>query len=384
MNDTAMHTPSPLPGLPHATLMQRALDLAEQAMFRTSPNPRVGCVIVDAQGRVLGEGATQPAGQAHAEVMALRDAAARGHSVQGATAYVTLEPCAHTGRTGPCCVALGNAGIAAVHAAMLDPNPRVAGQGVGYLRSQGVQVQVGEGAQRARELNLGFFSRMVRGRPWVRMKVATSLDGKTALPNGESQWITGAAARADGQVWRARACAILTGVGTVLSDDPRLNVRSISTPRQPKLVIADSRLRTPADAALFDVDRKVYIYTTPQGLAHTARADALRARGAELISLPAADGRVDLRALIHDLGQREINELHVEAGQLLNGALWEAGMVDELLHYVAPALLGPGAELARLPALPMLAQRVPLQFHSCTQVGEDLRLLVRVQGADAF
>jgi diaminohydroxyphosphoribosylaminopyrimidine deaminase/5-amino-6-(5-phosphoribosylamino)uracil reductase len=361
--------------------MDRALDLAEQALYRTSPNPRVGCVLVDAQGQVIGEGATQRAGGPHAEVMALRDAQARGHAALGATAYVTLEPCAHTGRTGPCCVALAQAGVAKVYAALLDPNPSVAGQGVAYLRSQGVEVEVGLGAERARELNLGFLSRMVRGQPWVRMKAATSLDGKTALPNGVSQWITGEAARNDGQQWRARACAILTGVGTVLADNPRLDVRSMVTERQPRLVIADSQLRTPPGAALFAAERQVLIYTTR---ADMPQAAALQQRGAVLVEMSDAQGRVDIPAMLRDLARREVNELHVEAGAVFNGALLASGMLDELLLYLAPSLLGMGADMAQWGPLTDLAQRVPLGFQDVRQVGADLRVLARVPGRDRF
>lgn len=364
-----------------AAWMDRALALAEQALYRTSPNPRVGCVLVDAQGQVIGEGSTQRAGGPHAEVMALRDAAARGHAVKGATAYVTLEPCAHTGRTGPCCVALSDAGVARVVVALLDPNPRVAGQGVAHLRAHGIDVDIGLGAARARALNLGFLSRMVRGQPWVRMKAATSLDGKTALPNGQSQWITGAAAREDGQTWRARACAILTGVGTVLADNPRLDVRSMSTERQPRLVIADSQLRTPPNAALFAADRQVLIYTAQ---AQGPRAAALQARGALLVEMPDAQGRVDVAAMLRDLGRREVNELHVEAGAVLNGAVIASGMLDELLLYLAPSLLGLGADMAQWGPLTDLGQRVPLAFQEVARVGDDLRVLARVPGRDTF
>lgn len=364
-----------------AVWMAKALEQARSAMYRTSPNPRVGCVLVNPQGQVIGEGATQKAGGPHAEVMALRNAAERGHTVKGATAYVTLEPCAHTGRTGPCCVALSDAGVARVVVALLDPNPRVAGQGVAHLRAHGIAVEVGQGAAQARELNLGFLSRMVRGQPWVRMKAATSLDGKTALPNGQSQWITGAAAREDGQTWRARACAILTGVGTVLADNPRLDVRSMPTERQPRLVIADSQLRTPPDAALFAADRQVLIYTTQ---AQGQRAAALQARGAVLVEMPDAQGRVDVAAMLRDLAQREVNELHVEAGAVLNGAVIASCMLDELLLYLAPSLLGPGADMAQWGPLTDLAQRVPLAFQDVVRVGDDLRVLARVPGCDAF
>src|SRR3954467_2049908 len=262
----------------------QALALARLSMGRSEPNPRVGCVITDAQGTVLGEGRTQPAGQAHAEVMALSDAAARGHHVAGGTAYVTLEPCSHHGRTGPCCDALVAAGITRVVASLQDPNPLVAGQGFPRLRAAGVAVEVGPGAEASRELNIGFFSRMVRGTPWVRMKVAASLDGQTALANGQSQWITGEAARADGHAWRARAGAILTGIGTVLEDDPRLDVRLAPVGKQPPLVLVDSRLQTPPDAALLAVaQRPVWIYAAER---HPEAQSRLEARGATVTHLP--------------------------------------------------------------------------------------------------
>jgi diaminohydroxyphosphoribosylaminopyrimidine deaminase/5-amino-6-(5-phosphoribosylamino)uracil reductase len=249
----------PFTALDH-TLMNQALALARQALFLTSPNPRVGCVLASPSGEVLGQGHTQRAGEAHAEVMALRDATQRGVSVQGATAYVTLEPCAHQGRTGPCCDALVTAGVGRVVASLEDPNPLVAGQGLARLRAAGLQVEVGLGAEEARDLNIGFFKRMTTGLPWVRLKVAASLDGQTALLNGISQWITSPAARDDGHAWRARACAVLTGIGTVLEDDPRMDVRAVPTPRQPTLVVVDSRLETPLDANLFQAERPVWIY----------------------------------------------------------------------------------------------------------------------------
>ncbi|RYY80227.1 MAG: bifunctional diaminohydroxyphosphoribosylaminopyrimidine deaminase/5-amino-6-(5-phosphoribosylamino)uracil reductase RibD, partial [Comamonadaceae bacterium] len=238
----------------------QALALARRAIGVSDPNPRVGCVIVSTDGsHVLGAGHTQPAGQAHAEIMALRDAAAQGHDVRGATAYVTLEPCAHQGRTGPCCDALVAAGIGRVVASLQDPNPLVGGQGFARLRAAGVAVEVGPGADAAHALNVGFFHRMVHGRPWVRMKVAASLDGQTALENGRSQWITAEPARADGHAWRARAGAVLTGIGTVLDDDPRLDVRLVPVARQPLLVVVDSRLQTPPNAALFLPGRQVLV-----------------------------------------------------------------------------------------------------------------------------
>ncbi|WP_198971136.1 bifunctional diaminohydroxyphosphoribosylaminopyrimidine deaminase/5-amino-6-(5-phosphoribosylamino)uracil reductase RibD [Xylophilus sp. ASV27] len=362
--------------------MRQALELARGALLRTSPNPRVGCVLTDAQGRVLGEGATQRAGGPHAEIMALRDAAARGHAVRGVTAHVTLEPCSHHGRTGPCCDALIEAGIGRVVASLADPNPAVAGQGFERLRAAGVEVHVGPGADASRELNLGFFSRMVRKTPWVRLKTAASLDGSTALPDGRSQWITGAPARADGHAWRARACAVLTGVGTVLEDDPQLDVRLIETPRQPHLVIVDSRLETPPQARLFAVpQRAVWIYCAQPD---AERQAALQARGATVTCLPNLQGKVDLAALLRDLGRREVNELHVEAGARLNGSLVREGLVDELLAYLAPRLIGEGRPMASFGPLAALEDAPALQFRSVEPVGDDLRILARVTGRGDF
>ena len=366
--------------------MQRALALAQQALWLTSPNPRVGCVITAADGTVLGEGHTQRAGGPHAEIMALRDAAARGHSVQGATAWVTLEPCAHQGRTGPCCDALAAAGIGRVVVAMTDPNPLVAGQGMARLLAAGAQVQTLDAtdplALQARELNIGFFSRMERGQPWVRMKIAASVDGQTALQNGQSQWITSEPARTDGHAWRARACAVLTGIGTVLEDNPRLDVRGHTTPRQPHLVIVDSRLETPLDARLFetlghggDSSRQIWIYTAIEGAA--AQRAALQQRGAKVIDMPGPGGKVDLAAMLRDLAQREINELHVEAGHKLNGSFIREKLVDEFLLYLAPQLLGPGHGMANLPVITDLNDAVKLAFHAVDRIGPDLRLLLR-------
>ncbi len=286
-----------------------ALQLAADARYLTDPNPRVGCVLTDGAGNVVGVGHTQRTGGPHAEVMALRDAATRGHSVKGATAFVTLEPCSHHGRTAPCCDALVAAGIRRVVASVSDPNPLVGGQGFERLRAAGIEVVVGPGAAESRELNIGFFSRMVRKTPWVRLKVAASLDGKTALANGVSQWITSESARTDGHAWRARASAVLTGVGTLMDDNPRLDVRLVETPRQPHLVVVDSRLQTSPEAKIFDVpDRKVWIYAAGRD---EAKARALEARGATITVLANASGKVDLAAMLHDLAAREINELHV-------------------------------------------------------------------------
>lgn len=366
--------------------MQRALDLAHQALWLTSPNPRVGCVITSAEGTVLGEGHTQAAGQAHAEIMALRDAQARGHSVRGATAYVTLEPCAHQGRTGPCCDALVQAGMARVVVGARDPNPQVAGQGLERLQAAGVLIEHDvQAAALSRELNLGFFSRMQRHTPWVRMKIAASVDGQTALNNGQSQWITGPQARADGHAWRARACAVLTGIGTVLEDDPRLDTRLVQAPRAPHLVIVDSRLETPLTAKLFDnpVDapRQIWIYAAVD---LPERRAALEALGALVTLLPGPGGKVDLPALLRDLAQREVNEVHVEAGHKLNGSLVREGLVDEFLLYLAPKLIGQGRGMAQVGPLDQLSDALRLHFAEPTLIGPDLRILARVARRDLF
>jgi diaminohydroxyphosphoribosylaminopyrimidine deaminase/5-amino-6-(5-phosphoribosylamino)uracil reductase len=378
-------------GKPAEKHLAKALELAIVGQRTTPPNPAVGCILTTPDGTLLGQGHTQQAGGPHAEVMALRNAAIRGNSVQGATAYVTLEPCSHHGRTGPCCDALIAAGIKKVVATNTDPNPLVAGQGFARLRAAGVAVEVLDPADplavQSRELNIGFFSRMVRKTPWVRMKIAASLDGKTALPNGASQWITSLEARADGHAWRARAGAILTGIGTVLSDKPRLDVRLVETPRQPHLVVIDSALQTPLDSPIFLPGRKLYIYAA---IEDASKAEALTAQGATVIYLPGqhADGtptgKVDLAAVLRDLGQREINELHVEAGHKLNGSLVREGLVDEFLVYLAPKLMGQGADMANFGPLTELWQALPLTFHSTAMVGPDLRILARMTGRDAF
>ena len=360
---------------------QSALIQASKAITVSNPNPRVGCVLVGKSGFILGQGHTQQAGGPHAEIMALRDAAAQGHSVKGATAYVTLEPCSHHGRTGPCCDALIHAGIKEVVASIADPNPLVAGQGFARLRAADIEVEVGPGAAESRELNIGFFSRMIRKTPWVRMKVAASLDGTTALTNGQSQWITSPEARADGHAWRARACAVLTGIGTVLEDNPRLDVREVATVRQPNLVVVDSRLETPLDAHLFIAGRNLYIYGAVR---NESKKAALEAKGATVIHLPDAHGKVDLAAMMLDLGRREINELHVEAGSKLNGSLIRAGLVDEFLLFLAPTLLGPGRGMAAFGPLQSLQDAVALKFQSIDQVGPDLRIVARVAGRDRF
>ncbi len=365
----------------HSDRLEMTLHLAAQSIFLTSPNPRVGCVITNADGDVLGRGHTQQAGGPHAEIMALRDAAAQGHSVQGATAYVTLEPCSHHGRTGPCCDALIAAGIKKVVASIADPNPLVSGQGFERLRAAGIEVIVGPGAAESRALNIGFFSRMIRKTPWVRMKIAASLDGATALVNGQSQWITSPEARADGHAWRARSCAMLTGIGTVLQDNPRLDVRLVDTPRQPYRVIVDSRLQTPPDAAIFKAGGPVWIYCA---MRDADRELALAALGATVTCLPDAQGKVDLAAMMTDLARREINELHVEAGNKLNGSLIRAGLIDEFLVYLAPKLLGPGLGMASFGPLQTLSEGIELQYQSTDRVGPDLRIIARVVGRDQF
>jgi diaminohydroxyphosphoribosylaminopyrimidine deaminase/5-amino-6-(5-phosphoribosylamino)uracil reductase len=314
--------------------------------------------------------------------MALRDAAAQGCEVRGATVYVTLEPCSHYGRTGPCCDALIAAGVARVVVAVQDPNPRVAGQGLARLRGAGIAVEVGLRQAEARAMNPGFFSRMERHRPWVRVKSAASLDGRTALPNGASQWITSEAARADGHAWRACAGAVLTGIGTVLHDDPLLTVRLPGVTRQPDLVILDSRLRTPPDARLWQVEgRRTLIYTAADVASEPAQP--LRARGAELIHCPDAHGQIDLTALLADLARREVGELHVEAGGTLTGALLRAGLVDELLLYQAPLLLGNGPGIADLATPAARADAARWHLHDVQRIGPDLRLILHWPASSA-
>ena len=376
---------------PRLDAIQIALQLAASSATLTTPNPSVGCVLVNSAGAVVGQGNTQRVGGPHAEVMAIRHASSNNHSTQGATAYVTLEPCSHHGRTGPCCDALIAAGIKRVVATNTDPNPLVAGQGFARLRAAGIEVEVlaadNPHAIAARELNIGFFSRMIRKTPWVRMKIAASLDGKTALDNGTSQWITSPEARADGHAWRARSCAVLTGIGTVLQDNPRLDVRLVQTPRQPKVIIIDSDLQTPIDAALFLPGRDVWIYTATQ---NDPRRQRLEASGATIFFTPGAradgspNGKVDLAAMLLDLGRREINELHIEAGHRLNGSLIREGLVDELLIYLAPKFLGKGRDMANLGPLNDLDQALQMDFTSSAMVGPDLRLLARVKGRDVF
>lgn len=355
--------------------MARALRLAERGLFSTTPNPRVGCVLVK-DGVVVGEGWHHRAGEPHAEIHALRAAAS---AARGAVAYVTLEPCSHFGRTPPCAMALIEAGVARVVAAMEDPNPQVAGQGFAMLRAAGIIVDCGVLESEARELNVGFVSRMSRGRPWVRLKMAASLDGRTALANGQSQWITGSASRLDGHRWRARACAILTGMGTVRDDDPQLTVRGVETARQPLRVVVDSRLELSPLARVL-VGGDLVVATASSDSEKTA---SLRALGAEVLCLPTAAGKVDLLALLEQLAQRGVNELHVEGGAGLSGALFDAGLVDELLLYLAPCLLGGGARgLLDLPSLTSLDERLVLSILDVRMLGSDLRVRARLVSPD--
>ena len=352
--------------------MLMALELASRATIATSPNPKVGCVIVKG-GEVIGQGWTQAVGQAHAEVQALRNAAELGFDVDGATVYVTLEPCSHFGRTPPCAYALVEAGISRVVAAVQDANPQVAGRGLSILRAAGIEVECGLLAQQAREMNLGFFKRMETGMPWVRMKVAASLDGITALKNGQSQWITADEARQDGHLWRSRADAILTGIGTVIADDPQMTVRGGNIPKQPLKIVVDSDLRISSNAKLLHNGGAIIVCANH----HIERENSLQKSGAEILCLSDGAGKVDLRELLLEMGRRQINELHVEAGAKLNGALIEHNCVDELLIYLAPKLLGDGVGLFSLPELSKVDQARKVMFHEVVPIGESLRILAR-------
>lgn len=352
--------------------MAQALRLAERGLYTTSPNPRVGCVLVR-DGDVVGKGWHERAGEPHAEVLALREA---GDKTRGATAYVTLEPCSHHGRTPPCADALIASGVAKVVVAVQDPNPQVAGAGIAKLRAADIAVECGLMETAARELNAGFFSRMTRGTPWLRSKIAMSLDGRTALNNGKSQWITGEAARLDVQHWRARSCAVLTGIGTILADDARLNVRDIETGGQPFRVVLDSQLRMPLNARMLQ-EKNVLVYTAVRDPKKIA---ALEKAGSTVSVLPDENGQVDLNAMLRDLAQRGYNEVLVEAGSILNGALLRAGLLDELLLYIAPLLLGDMARgMAKLGELTSLDQRINLKWKDVRQVGNDMRITVKVE-----
>ena len=344
--------------------MRRALALAEKGLFTATPNPRVGCVLTHGE-RVVGEGWHEKAGAPHAETQALVQASA---AARGATAYVSLEPCNHHGRTPPCAEALIHARVARVVAALRDPNPG-SKKGGATLAAAGIQYEVGLLEEEARELNVGFVSRMTRGRPWVRMKIAATLDGRTALANGKSQWITGEEARRDGHRWRARACAIATGAGTVKADDPQLTVRDVETPRQPLRVVIDSQVETPAKARVLQGEQALVF-------------DAVKGKSlpnAEIVVLSNAGGKVDLAKMLEELGKRGINELHVEGGFKLNGSLVREGLVDEFLIYLNPSLLGDSAlGMVNLAEMTSLDQRVALKIRSVDRIGEDLRIVARV------
>ena len=354
--------------------MAQALALAERGLYGTTPNPRVGCVLVR-DGAVLAEGWHARAGGPHAEAAAIAEANARGLNLRGATAYVTLEPCNHQGRTPPCARALIEAGVARVVIAMADPNPTASG-GMQALREAGITVECGLLQAEAEALNPGFIARVTRQRPWVRMKIAASLDGRTALADGRSQWITGAAARQDGHQWRARACAILTGIGTVRDDDPQLNVRDVDTTRQPLRVVIDSRLETPLSARILQGSKTLLL----SAIDDPAREAAYAVRGVEVERVPSnAQGKTDLPLVLETLARRGINELHVEAGAKLNGSLLREGCVDELLIYLAPSVIGDtGLGMFALPPLAELAAQQRLQFTDVRQIGDDLRILARV------
>jgi diaminohydroxyphosphoribosylaminopyrimidine deaminase/5-amino-6-(5-phosphoribosylamino)uracil reductase len=344
-------------------MMRRALALAERGLYTATPNPRVGCVI--AQGdSVVGEGWHERAGEPHAEALAIEQAAEKA---KGATVYVNLEPCSHYGRTPPCAGALINARVARVVAALRDPNPQAA-RGGEALAAAGIAFEHGLLEREARELNLGFLSRMQRGRPWVRLKLAATLDGRSALPSGVSQWITGPEARRDGHRWRARACALLTGIGTVKADDPQLTVREVDTPRQPLRVVLDSRLEMPRSARILQGGR-VLVFAAKDGPAP---------QNAEVVVLPNARGKVELPRMLEELARRGINELHVEAGFRLNGSLAREGCVDEYLVYLNPSFLGDGAQgMLDVPLVGALEERLRLRLCSVERLGDDLRILAR-------
>nr|WP_096526688.1 bifunctional diaminohydroxyphosphoribosylaminopyrimidine deaminase/5-amino-6-(5-phosphoribosylamino)uracil reductase RibD [Candidatus Nitrosoglobus terrae] len=361
--------------------MARALKLARQGLYTTDPNPRVGCVLVRS-GQCVGEGWHQQTGNAHAEINALHQA---GAQAQGATCYVTLEPCCHQGRTPPCTEALLKAGVKRVVAAMEDPNPKVAGQGLAQLKAAGIQVECGLLQEEAQALNRGFIQRLLQGRPWVRCKLAMSLDGATALASGESQWITSPPARRDVQRWRAQSSAILTGIGTVLRDNPALNVRYEELPnellsapdRQPLRIILDRKLAIPESARLFSLPGKILIVCADSSL---VKAERLRRMGVEVIAIPATQQGLDLKALMGVLAHREINELQIECGARLAGSFLQAGLIDELLLYIAPKIMGDAAlGLFRLPGIQTMDNCIEVEIKEIRAVGRDLRLLAKVK-----
>ena len=355
--------------------MARALRLAEQGLYSTMPNPRVGCVIVK-DNKIVGEGMHIKAGEPHAEIFAIRQA---GELAKGSTAFVTLEPCSHTGRTPPCSQALIHAGVTKVVVAMQDPNPQVSGSGLAHLQTHHIEVATGLMERQARELNPGFISRMTRSRPFVRSKIAASLDGKTALNNGASQWITGEAARLDVQHWRARACAILTGVGTVLADNPSMSVRGMDIGRQPLKVIVDSQLRIPINAKILQDGNVLIAFANDE----QNKATQLLAAGAELLCIPNEQGKVCLKTLLSHLASQQINEVMCEGGESLNGALMAQGLLDELLVYYAPKLMGCAAKgMFAMPEFTSLNQAITLDILDVRQIGVDIRLRAKVNHAD--
>lgn len=352
--------------------MRQALALAEQSLYITAPNPRIACLIVR-EGRLLASGVTQQAGGPHAEVMALRQARENGVDVAGATFYVTLEPCSHHGRTPPCAQALVQAAPARVVVAMHDPNPLVAGRGLALLRQAGITVDGPLCVEQALQVNAGFFARMTRARPWLWLKMAASLDGRSALPDGRSQWITGPQARDDGHHWRARSCVVLTGIGTVQADNPRLNVRAVDTPRPPIKAVLDTQLRLDPAAALLD-GTPCWVFSHRRDPQREAQ---LADRNAQVIPMPLRDGHVDVRAVLDWMAGQQINEVHAEAGARLSGALLDAAVVDQLLMYVAPKILGHGRGVADIAALSGLDAVQPFEFTDLRLLGQDARLLAR-------
>jgi len=349
--------------------MTRALELARLGLYGTDPNPRVGCVIVR-EGQVVGEGWHRKAGEPHAEILALQ---AAGERARGATVYLTLEPCAHHGRTPPCCEALVRAAPARVVVAAADPNPRVNGQGMAALRAAGIATGTGLLAQKSRQLNPGFHKRMESGLPWVRVKVAASLDGRTAMAGGESKWITGEAARKDVQAWRARSSAVLTGIGTVLADDPAMTQRLPGVERQPLRVVLDSRLRLPPGAAIARQPESLLVFAASQAPAASAQG-----AGLQVCRVAGGPGGLALEPVLRELARREVNEVLVEAGSRLCGSFLASGLVDELIIYLAPSVLGEAARgMFALPGLTRLSERVQLRFCQVSRVGPDLRIVAR-------
>lgn len=354
--------------------MQCALDTIVELPSFVAPNPRVGCVIVK-DDRLIGQGSTRPPGGNHAEIEALEDAVRKGYDVKGATVYVTLEPCAHQGRTGPCADALIKAGVARVVAAMTDPDPRVSGEGFMRLIAAGVDVYSGVLEAKAREMNVGYCSRILRHRPWMRLKIAASLDGRIALTNGKSQWITSAPARDDAQIWRARADAIITGIGTVINDNPKLTVRNMNINKQPRRIIVDSSLSIDLNANVL-AEGNAWIFCAEP---NPEKWMQLRDIGIDVIPIPGSDGKVDLMLMLDELAHREINEVHIEAGAVLSGSFIQLRCVDEFLFYLAPSLIGRGQDMFHLPLISEMKNQIQLEFIEVDRVGVDLRILARLK-----